>query len=202
MSEEELDRICQRLFDGDRENYVEEEFDNDGVLIYEPPPLDEVWLSKPERRDQKDALQRQRRITQRREELRSKEIKQKLKHDPVPQLAKSDVESDDESQAEQPGDDADFDSGGGDTAEEQLWRDHPDQCSDDSPRRLVQSPRPPEAPEEAPEEAPKEVPEEAKDDNGLGRGPDGRIRREQIIPNYKEGRRRASLFARMQFLQQ
>ena len=147
MSEEELDRICQRLFDGDREKYVEEEFDDYGVFIYEPPPLDGVWLSEPERRDQKDALRRQRRITQWREELRSKEIKQKLKHDPVPQLTESDVESDDESQAEQAGDDADFDSGGGDAAEEQLWRDHPGQCSDGSPRRLVQSPGPPEAPE-------------------------------------------------------
>ena len=48
ISVKKLDRICQRLFDGDRENYVEEEFDNDGVLIYEPPPLDEVWLSEPE----------------------------------------------------------------------------------------------------------------------------------------------------------
>ena len=53
MSEEELDRICQRLFDGDRENYVEEEFDDDGVLIYEPPPLDKVWLTEPERRDRR-----------------------------------------------------------------------------------------------------------------------------------------------------
>ena len=33
MSVEDLDKICQRLFDGDRENYVEEEFDEDGVLI-------------------------------------------------------------------------------------------------------------------------------------------------------------------------
>ena len=121
MSAEDLDKIFKRLFDGDRENYVKEEFDDDGVLIYEPPPLDEVWLSEPEQRDRKDALQRHRRVTQRREKLRSKEVKQKLKRDPVPQLAESDVESDvesdDESQAEQAVDDADFDSGGGDVAE-------------------------------------------------------------------------------------
>ena len=54
-SEEEMDKICQKLFDGERENYVEEEYDSDGVLIYEPPPLDEVWLSEPERRDCQDA---------------------------------------------------------------------------------------------------------------------------------------------------
>ena len=77
-----------------------------------------MWLSDPEQRDRTDVLQRQRRITHRREELKSKEIKQKLKHDPVPQLAESGVESDDESQAERAGDVADFDSGGGDAAEE------------------------------------------------------------------------------------
>ena len=60
-SEEEMDKIFQKLFDGERENYVEEEYDDDGVLIYEPPPLDEVWLSEPERRDRQDALRRQRR---------------------------------------------------------------------------------------------------------------------------------------------
>ena len=61
--------------------------------------------------------------------------------------------------AGQAGDDAEFDSGGGDATEEQLWHNHPDQRSDDSPpKRSVQSPGPPEAPEEAPEK-----------DDGLGR---------------------------------
>ena len=27
----------------------EEEYDDDGVLVYKPPPLDEVWLSEPKR---------------------------------------------------------------------------------------------------------------------------------------------------------
>ena len=48
---EELDRICEELFARNKERYVEEEYDRDGILIYEPPPLDEVWLSEPERRD-------------------------------------------------------------------------------------------------------------------------------------------------------
>jgi len=48
---EELDRICEELFAGNKERYVEEEYDRDGILVYEPPPLDEVWLSEPERRD-------------------------------------------------------------------------------------------------------------------------------------------------------
>jgi hypothetical protein len=39
---EEIDRICESLFAGNRECFVVEEYDIDGALIYEPPPLDEV----------------------------------------------------------------------------------------------------------------------------------------------------------------
>ena len=130
----------------ERENYVEEEYDDDGVLIYEPPPLDEVWLSEPERRDRQDALRRQRRITRRREELKSKEIKRQVKHESVPLLAESDVDSDDDLQPDDPGDNAIFESGGGDdAADEDLWADHPVQ-QQNSP-----SQDPVEPPEEAPE---------------------------------------------------
>ena len=130
----------------ERENYVEEEYDDDGVLIYEPPPLDEVWLSEPERRDRQDALRRQRRITRRREELKSKEIKRQVKHESVPSLAESDVDSDDDLQPDDPGDNAIFESGGGDdAADEDLWVDHPVQ-QQNSP-----SQDPVEPPEEAPE---------------------------------------------------
>jgi hypothetical protein len=45
---EELDKICKELFVNSRDCYAEEEYDEDGMLIYEPPPLDEVWLSEPE----------------------------------------------------------------------------------------------------------------------------------------------------------
>ena len=82
-SEEEMDKTCQKLFDGERETYIEEEYGSDGVLIYEPPPLDEVWLSEPEHRDRQNALRRQRQITRRREELWSKEIKKKVQFDPI-----------------------------------------------------------------------------------------------------------------------
>ena len=58
----------------ERENYVEEEYDDNGVLIYEPPPLDKIWFSEPERCDHQDSLRRQRRITRQREELKSKKI--------------------------------------------------------------------------------------------------------------------------------
>ena len=55
-SNEEVDKICDSLFDGNHECYVEEEYDQDGVLVYDPPPLDEVWLSGPEKRDRLDSL--------------------------------------------------------------------------------------------------------------------------------------------------
>ena len=48
-SSEELDKICNQLFVESRDCYVEVEYDEDGLLIYQPPPLDEVWLSEPER---------------------------------------------------------------------------------------------------------------------------------------------------------
>lgn len=38
-SSAELEKICKCFF--------EEEYDNDGILIYSPPPLDDVWLSEP-----------------------------------------------------------------------------------------------------------------------------------------------------------
>jgi hypothetical protein len=38
--------ICDGLFNRDRELYVEDEFDNDGLLVYKPPSLHEVWLDE------------------------------------------------------------------------------------------------------------------------------------------------------------
>ena len=111
-----MDKVCQKLFDGERENYVEEEHSNDGVLIYEPPPLGlgGVWLIELERCDRQDALRRQRQITRRRDKLRSMDIKKKVQFDPVPVLTEYDVDSDDDSQPDDSGDDAFFQSGGGD----------------------------------------------------------------------------------------
>ena len=45
-STEELDKICNELFLISQDCYVEEEYNEDGVLIYKPPPLDKVWLSE------------------------------------------------------------------------------------------------------------------------------------------------------------
>jgi hypothetical protein len=47
MTTKELDKICDGLFAECRDCYAKQEFDDDGMLIYTPPPLDEVWLSKP-----------------------------------------------------------------------------------------------------------------------------------------------------------
>ncbi|KAL7475122.1 hypothetical protein ACHAW6_001046 [Cyclotella cf. meneghiniana] len=43
----ELVKIFDTLFAECCECFIEEEYDNDGILIYRPPPLDDVWLSEP-----------------------------------------------------------------------------------------------------------------------------------------------------------
>ena len=55
-SDEEVDIIYDNLFEGNCECYVEEEYDQDRVLVYKPPPLDEVWLPEPEKQDCLDSL--------------------------------------------------------------------------------------------------------------------------------------------------
>ena len=55
-----VDRICNELFEYNRDVYAEDEFDSDGNLVYHPPPLDEVWLNESERRDCRDRLRCQR----------------------------------------------------------------------------------------------------------------------------------------------
>ena len=60
-SEEQFETVCNDLFKNSRDLYAEEEYDGEGNLIYKPPPLDEVWLSEPERRDCRAAMDEQRR---------------------------------------------------------------------------------------------------------------------------------------------
>ena len=38
--------VCNLLWNTSRDIYAEDEFDDDGNLIYSPPPLDEVWLNE------------------------------------------------------------------------------------------------------------------------------------------------------------
>ncbi len=41
-----INSICDGLFERNRELYVEDEFDADGMLVYKPPPLHKVWLDE------------------------------------------------------------------------------------------------------------------------------------------------------------
>jgi hypothetical protein len=41
-SSEEVDRICEELFVNSREHFVEDEYNEDGLLIYRPRPLNKV----------------------------------------------------------------------------------------------------------------------------------------------------------------
>ncbi len=51
-----INSICDRLFDRNRELYVEDEFDSDGMLVYKPPSLHEVWLDEAGRCQGKEDL--------------------------------------------------------------------------------------------------------------------------------------------------
>ncbi len=42
-----FEAITNMLWENSGEKYDEEEYDTDGDLVYQPPPLDEVWLSEP-----------------------------------------------------------------------------------------------------------------------------------------------------------
>ncbi|KAL7480320.1 hypothetical protein ACHAW6_006014 [Cyclotella cf. meneghiniana] len=50
-SSEELDKICAKLFVSSRECCAENKYNEDGILVYKPPPLNKVWLSQPEQHE-------------------------------------------------------------------------------------------------------------------------------------------------------
>ena len=58
MSDEQFDTLCNNLFETSCDSYAEEEYNGDGNLLYKSPPLDEVWLSEPECRERRDALEK------------------------------------------------------------------------------------------------------------------------------------------------
>jgi hypothetical protein len=91
---------------------VEEEYNDDGVLSCTPPLFDEVWLSEPERRERREALDKQRTRALPQRDL---DIKQRLERArEAPQdLVESDADSDGDSLSSEPviksgGDDRDF----------------------------------------------------------------------------------------------
>ncbi len=55
-----INSICDGLFERNRELYVKDEFDADGMLVYKPPSLHKVWLDEAGRCQGKEHLLRQR----------------------------------------------------------------------------------------------------------------------------------------------
>eukprot|EP00956_Cyclotella_meneghiniana_P015029 scaffold22790_cov42-Cyclotella_meneghiniana.AAC.1 len=174
---EEVDKICDQLFVESRDCYVQEEYDDDDILIYSPPPLDEVWLSEPERRERRHELEKQRNIQRRHRDKEIEEIHRRMKKSrdstPPPQLAESDVESDDDDDSLSS--DPVIESGGdnGDP-DESYWKDHPLTDKDEPELPTFE---PVDSPTKSPEEAPSTSPEEVEEDNDLGRSADGKSRR-------------------------
>ena len=186
MSDEKFDVMCNELFESSRDWYSDEEHDGDGNLIYKPPPLDEVWLSEPERRERREALEKQRR---RHEVFERGRATESAKQPPVssddspPGLVVSDDELSDDD------DDGDPSSGPDSGSEGEIWHaDHPSlEVEPEPPDQSIptvepESPEIPEAPNIASEGA--TPPEGANPD--IGRDPDGRSRRlkNQPRPRY------------------
>ena len=46
-----IDQICNDLFDSSQDWYAEEEYYPEGQLIYRNPPLADVWIDEPGRRE-------------------------------------------------------------------------------------------------------------------------------------------------------
>ena len=47
------DALFNQLFENTREEYAPVEYDESGRIQYEPPPLDDIWLSEGERREKR-----------------------------------------------------------------------------------------------------------------------------------------------------
>eukprot|EP00956_Cyclotella_meneghiniana_P042975 scaffold249367_cov117-Cyclotella_meneghiniana.AAC.2 len=161
---EELDKICDGLFAECRDCYAEDEYDDDGMLIYMPPPLDEVWLSEPERRERRDKLEKQRTRAIRLRDVETREVKRhtKEKVERLPDLEESDVDSDDDvSLSSVP----DFDPGGDDRQD--YWSQNkilPEKSEAPAADPLPVLPHPPPSPIIAPPDSPPspQAPEEAR----------------------------------------
>ena len=54
-----VDGICNDLFEWNRDSYAKDEYDDNGKLIYWPPPLDNVWLDEQGRREDKAEFDQQ-----------------------------------------------------------------------------------------------------------------------------------------------
>jgi hypothetical protein len=162
ITTEELDKICDGLFAECRDCYAEEEYDDDGMLIYTPPLLDEVWLSEPEWRERRNELEKQRTRATRLRDVETREVKRRLKEkvEPLPDLEESDVDSDDDGSLSSA---PDFDPGGDDRRD--YWSQEeilPEQSESPAVDPLPALPHPPPSPIIAPPDSPplQQAPEE------------------------------------------
>jgi len=74
LDETKAGTILDELFNQSRDSYVDLERDSDGTIVYEPPPLDDIWLSEEERRDKRVILQERRDRARDRELRRQQEL--------------------------------------------------------------------------------------------------------------------------------
>ena len=127
-----IDAICNTLWDNNREQYAEEEYDEDGMLVYQPPPLDEVWLSEPERRDRKERIRGQQRRHRRQQQKIIDSVPADLvtppSHPPPTHASVPDLVSQSESSSDS------STLGGVHESEGDVWADHPS----DPPSVLIQ----------------------------------------------------------------
>ena len=136
-------------------------------MVYRPPPLDEVWLSEPERRERRKFLEEQRDRTARKRISEYREVKKRLERsrEPLPALEESDFDSDDEDSLSGS---SNFESGG-EVVKHDMWDDHPAKQLDVEP--VVEPLQPPPSSEEAIARTPAE--------QELGRSVNGKSRRLQ-----------------------
>ena len=74
----------QGLWDTSRELFVEAEYDEDGLLIYSPPPLEDVWLTEDERLEAKRQRMKQRERKVQRDKALEREVAIDRGPSPVP----------------------------------------------------------------------------------------------------------------------
>ena len=143
------DAIAEKLWDSNRELFAEAEYDDDGMLVYEPPPLDDVWLTEDERVEAKQRRHKQRERRTKVEKEIEKQIVDKTPHDfspsprsprrSLPDLVPDDdgsSSSDDDSSLIAPdiaNDDSDI-LGIPHESEGEMWDDHPDISPANNPR--------------------------------------------------------------------
>ncbi len=79
-----INSIFDGLFERNQELYVEDEFDADGMLVYKPPPLHEVWLDEAGHCQGKEDLLRQRHQNEELMRAQRKETQERM--GPIPLL--------------------------------------------------------------------------------------------------------------------